>query len=283
MNRSAGRRHPREDMAILPACLHRRATEECLNHRQYGDEQERLWFELEADPVPRMNSFPIRLRQPKMAAPANVTAKAAESLQCRGQNTMDEGAFDMVACVRRVRQRDEAAAREFMDRLYPLILKVVRSHLPQRMAEEDLVQTIFMKVFANLNQFAGQVPVAHWVSRIAVNTCLNALKAEKARPELRWADLSEETQHVVESLAADEPDERAMHGGVARELLHKLLAGLNAADRLVVTLLHLEEKSVAEVRALTGWSAPVVKVRAFRARKKLQKLLSQLETRHERV
>jgi RNA polymerase sigma-70 factor (ECF subfamily) len=192
---------------------------------------------------------------------------------------MDEAGFDMAACVQRIRQRDEDAARVFMDRLYPLVLKLVRAHLPRRMSEEDLVQTVFMKVFVNLGQYQGIVPLEHWVSRIAVNTCLNALKAEKSRPELRWSELSDEAQHAVESLSAEEPDSRSTVGLAARELLQQLMARLRPADRLVITLLHLEEKSVAEVKALTGWSIPTVKVRAFRARKKLQKFLSQLEGR----
>ena len=190
-----------------------------------------------------------------------------------------EDEFDMAACLELVRQRDEDAARVLMDRLYPLVLKVVRSHLPQRTSEEDLVQTIFLKVFTKLDQYQGVVPLEHWVSRIAVNSCLNALKAEKCRPELRWADLSEETQHVVESLAAEDTTVQDCEGPSARELLKKLLAQLSPGDRLVVTLLHLEEKSVAQIQALTGWSATLVKVRAFRARKKLQKLLGQLEKR----
>jgi RNA polymerase sigma-70 factor (ECF subfamily) len=190
---------------------------------------------------------------------------------------MDEAAFEMAACVRRVLDRDEEAARCLMDRLYPLVLKVVRAHLPRRTSEEDLVQTTFMKVFANLGQYAGHVPVEHWVSRIAVNTCLNELKAEKIRPEWRWSDLSEEHQHMLESLAADDPAPGGPRGPAARELLYKLMESLNAADRLVVTLLHLEEKSVAEVQRLTGWSATLVKVRAFRARRKLKRALSQLE------
>jgi RNA polymerase sigma-70 factor (ECF subfamily) len=119
----------------------------------------------------------------------------------------------------------------------------------------------------------------HWVSRIAVNTSLNALKAEKSRPELRWADLSEETQYLFESLASEETDGWETQGMAARDLLRQLMARLNPPDRLVVTLLHLEEKSVAEVRSITGWSAALVKVRAFRARKKLQKFLRQLEER----
>ena len=188
---------------------------------------------------------------------------------------MDEGPIDMAACVERVGQGDEEAARLLMEHLYPLVLKVVRSHRPRRTSEEDLVQTIFMKVFANLAQYAGHVPVNHWVSRIAVNTCLNELKAEKIRPEWRWSDLSEEEQHVVEALAATVADP-PVSSLAARDLVERLLAGLSPADRLVIRLLYLEERSVAEVRELTGWGTAAVKVRAFRARKKLQKLLNKL-------
>jgi RNA polymerase sigma-70 factor (ECF subfamily) len=182
----------------------------------------------------------------------------------------------MATCLARVRQRDEEAARLLMERLHPLVVKLVRAHLPRRTSEEDLVQMVFLKVFANLAQYSGRVPVEHWVSRVAVNTCLNVLKAEKVRPELCWSEMSPEEQHVVESLAAHESDRRPAQTLAARDLLEKLLARLSPEDRLVVHLLHLEERSVAEVQAVTGWSAPGVKVRAFRARKKLQKHLQQL-------
>ena len=134
-----------------------------------------------------------------------------------------------------------------------------------------------MKVFANLNQYSGQVPVEHWVSRIAVNTCLNEIKAQKVRPEWRWADLSEEEQYVVEALSATESEAPATAGNAAKELLHRLLSALAPQDRLVVQLLHLEERSVAEISKITGWNSAVIKVRAFRARKKLKSLLAQLE------
>ncbi len=190
---------------------------------------------------------------------------------------MDEGAFDMADCLEQVRQGDEAAARLFMEQLYPLVLKIVRAHLPRRTSEEDLVQMIFMKVFANIDRYSGRAPVEHWVSRIAVNQCLNELKAEKVRPEWRWSDLSEEEQHVLESLASDREVTSAPDALAARDLLEKLMSGLNPQDRLVIRLLHLEERSVAEVRKMTGWSVPLVKVRAFRARQKLQKMLKQLQ------
>jgi RNA polymerase sigma-70 factor (ECF subfamily) len=190
---------------------------------------------------------------------------------------MGERVADIASCLRRISQGNEDAARELMERLYPLVLKLVRAYLPRRASEEDLVQTVFMKVFANLNQYSGQVPVEHWVSRIAVNTCLNEIKAQKIRPEWRWADLSEEEQYVVEALSAAETDESAIAGESAKELLNRLLSALAPQERLIIRLLHLEEKSVAEIRKLTGWNTAVIKVRAFRARKKLKSILAQLE------
>lgn len=184
--------------------------------------------------------------------------------------------------IERVIDHDEAAASALMDRLYPLVLKVVRAHLPRRLDEDDLTQMVFLKVFKHLGQFEGGVPLEHWVSRIAVNTCLSALKAERSRPELRWADLTEEGQAVVESLAVEGVNPGESDGLAARELVQQLLVQLSPADRLVVTLLHLKEKSVAEVSALTGWTGAGVKVRAFRARKRLQKFLKQLEKQYER-
>ncbi len=193
----------------------------------------------------------------------------------------EERRADLARCVSRARQRDEAAAQTLLDRLFPLVLKIVRSHLPWRTSEEDLVQTVFMKVFTHLDQYEGRVPVEHWVSRIAVNTCLSALKSEKARPELRWADLCEQGQAVVESLVTGAEADGGTQAVAARDLVQELLARLRPADRLVLTLLHLEERSVAEVKALTGWSEALVKVRAFRARRKLRKILSKLEPDHE--
>jgi RNA polymerase sigma-70 factor, ECF subfamily len=172
-----------------------------------------------------------------------------------------------------------------MEHLYPLVLKLVRAHLPRRSSEEDLVQTVFMKVFAKLDQFSGTVPLEHWVSRIAVNTCFNQLQRERVRPELRLADLTEEEEQVVQSLAATPQDLAADSSHASRELVDKLLARLKPEDRLVITLLHLEGKSVEETRQVTGWSATMVKVRAFRARQKLRKHLETLlkQTPYETV
>lgn len=189
---------------------------------------------------------------------------------------MPEAGFDMRACVARAKQRDEAAARELMQQLYPLVLKLVRGHLPKRTAEEDLCQMIFIKIFQNLGQYSGKVPVEHWVSRIAVNTCLNQLQSEKVRPELRWADLSEDEAAVLQNLAEKSEQTSLAESIASREVVDKLLGELNAQDRLVINLMHIEGHSLQEISQLTGWNTAVVKVRAYRARQRLKNVFNQL-------
>src|SRR5437762_5682899 len=154
-----------------------------------------------------------------------------------------EAGLDMVACLERVRQRDEDAARALVRELYPLVMKIVRSHLPRRTDEEDLAQMVFSKIFAHFDQYSGAVPFEHWVSRVAVNTCLNALRAEKCRPELRWADLNEAEAQVMEKVVSTAREPDPVEQLTARELAHKMLQTLSPRDRLILTLLDLEERS----------------------------------------
>jgi RNA polymerase sigma-70 factor (ECF subfamily) len=190
---------------------------------------------------------------------------------------MVEEPFDFAGCLERVRARDQAAARQLVEQLYPQVIRIVRSHLPRRVAEEDLAQDIFLKMFTRLDQYQGAVPFPHWVSRIAVTTCIDQLRAQKRRPEFRWADLPEEQAEVLDNVLTDQRDTAPGDALAARELVNKLLDQLKPEDQMVIRLLDLEQKSLAEISALTGWNQTLVKVRAFRARRKLQKLFQELQ------
>jgi RNA polymerase sigma-70 factor (ECF subfamily) len=185
---------------------------------------------------------------------------------------MPPDALDVPACLERVRARDGDAARVLVEHLYPLVIKIVRAHRPRRVAEEDLAQEIFLKMFNRLEQYRGRegVPFEHWIARLAVTTCLDALRAEKRRPEWRWADLHDSEREWLEFFAGDSAATAPVDPFGAREMVEKLLSLLSPDDRLVITLLDLEERSVAEISQLTGWSQSLVKVRAFRARRKLR-------------
>lgn len=181
------------------------------------------------------------------------------------------------AWLQRIKDDDPEAARELVRELYPLVMRIVRSHLPRRMDAEDLAQIVFVKVFQKIEQYNGGAPFPHWVSRIAVNTCLNEIRAEKARPELRWADLSEEHAEALDRLMETREDSTIDEQSATRELAQKLLESLPPRDRMILTLLDLEGRSMAETAEMTGSAVPVVKIRAFRARRKLRKELERLE------
>jgi len=191
----------------------------------------------------------------------------------------DDEPFDLAGCLARVRQRDQLAARELVEHLYPLVIRIVRARLPRRTPEEDLAQEIFLKMFSRLEQYQGNVPFPHWVSRIAVTTCIDHLRAQQRRPEFRWADLSENEADMLDTVLTNENEASPDDALEAHELVHKLLGQLKPDDRLVIQMLDLEQKTIAEISGLTGWNQSLIKVRAFRARRKLQKLFQELKRR----
>jgi RNA polymerase sigma-70 factor (ECF subfamily) len=132
---------------------------------------------------------------------------------------------------------------------------------------DDICQEIFVKAYQKLKSFRGEAPFEHWVSRIAVHACYDFLR---------------KTRHDRENVSLDGIEIGTRDNVSAREaaeILQWAMTRLSADERLVITLLELEEKSVRETAALTGWSESNVKVRAFRARQALKKIL---ETSHER-
>ncbi len=186
--------------------------------------------------------------------------------------------FDVRDCLQRVRAGDMASAHALIGHLHPLVRRMVRNHLPRRESEEDLMQDVFLKLLQKLNSYVERegIPFEHWVSRLTVRTCLDALRAEKSRPEWRMADLSEGETEWLDYLLnrqAEQPSEYALD---AKAVVTRLLALLSPPDRLVLTLLDLEERSTQEIAQMTGWTRPMVKMRAMRARHKLRLIAREL-------
>jgi RNA polymerase sigma factor (sigma-70 family) len=208
---------------------------------------------------------------------AEVPARALSNREPSRQEAVLPGpGLDDAAWIARIQAGDEDAAQALVQRLYPTIIRSIRCHLPRRTSEADMAQVVFAKVFHKLDQFSGLVPLEHWVSRITINACLSQLKHETVRPEWCLGELSEEEQAVVQQLAASQDELPGESNQDARELLEKLLIQLKPEERLVITLLHLEEKSTKEISALTGWSLSRVKVTAFRTRLKMRKAWNKL-------
>jgi RNA polymerase sigma factor (sigma-70 family) len=184
---------------------------------------------------------------------------------------------EFLLLIERVRASDQLAAKELVERLYPLVIRIVRNHLPRRELEEDLSQEIFLKIFAKLGQFRADMPFEHWVSRLSLNTCIDHLRKQRNRPEYRWSDFSEQQQAVLDNLSENASLPAEPSAEESRELLQRLMTVLKPDERIVVQMLYLEEKSVSEICDLTGWKPSKVKVAAFRARQKLSAAVKRLE------
>jgi RNA polymerase sigma-70 factor, ECF subfamily len=217
----------------------------------------------------RPSSPSIRTRY-SPPAPSLQSGPRLPALDPSPASSLCEQLLDEAALIERVNRGDPGAARSLAENLRPTILKCIRRPLPRWASEEDLVQIVFAKVFGKLRQFSGAVPLQHWVSRIAVNTSLSQLAYESVRPELRMSDLSEEQESVLQNISpAPDASEETAH---AREVLELLLAQLKPEERMIIVLLHLEQRTTREISRMTGLSISSIKVKAFRTRHKMQRL-----------
>src|SRR5262245_53849571 len=175
---------------------------------------------------------------------------------------MTDALFDAAQCVGRVRSGDESAARELVERSDALVAKIVRAYLPRDADRDGCRQETFVRAFAKLDTYRADAPWDHWLSRIAVNACLDALRARRRRCELRWADLGEREAEAVAAAMAT-TDGASPDAVAARETIDKLLEHLEPEDAVIVRMLDVEERSTSEIATLLGRSQTLIKVRAF--------------------
>lgn len=140
---------------------------------------------------------------------------------------------------------------------------------------EDIVQEVWLKAFQKLKGFRGEAPFEHWLMRLAVRTCYDFLRGHQRNRETTFSEISEPESDWLERFVS-QPETAAENADAARQLVERILEQLSPAGRLIITLLEIEERSVKEIAGLTGWSVPLVKVRAFRARAEMRKLLAKM-------
>jgi RNA polymerase sigma-70 factor, ECF subfamily len=170
---------------------------------------------------------------------------------------------------------ETASFEELVTRYSPRVFATARRYARRESEVEDIVQEVWSKAFQKLRTFRGEAPFEHWLMRMAVRTCYDFLRQHQRSRESSFSELSDGESDWLERFAAD-PEPRAENAEAARQLVQRVLEQLSPAARLIITLLEIEERSVKEIAALTGWSVPLVKVRAFRARAEMRKHLTRL-------
>lgn len=168
---------------------------------------------------------------------------------------------------------DETAFEQIFDRYKRLVAAVASRYFQRPEQIDEIIQISFAKVFFELKEFRGKhdFSLASWLRRIATNACLDALRNQKRKPENLLCELSDSENDFLRRGA--QHDKAAEHFHIQRDLAEKLLSRLTAEDRALLQMLDAEEMTVGEVSEATGWSNSKIKIRAFRARRALRKIL----------
>ena len=165
---------------------------------------------------------------------------------------------------------------ELISRHRQHVLKIVSGHVPGDQAA-DVAHDVFVRAYCSLSKFSMQVPFEHWLSRLAVRTCYDFWRMRR-RADVPLSTLTADQAGWLDRALAAESDAQFHEEAGRRESLQVLdwaLAQLSPENRLVLTLVHLENRSVREAADLLGWSLVNVKVRCHRARQKLRTLFLQ--------
>ena len=170
---------------------------------------------------------------------------------------------------------DAASFEPLIEKYSPRVFATARRYARRESEVEDIVQEVWLKAFQKLKSFRGEAPFEHWLMRLAVRTCYDFLRSHQRNRESAFSDLSEPEDDWLERFI-HQPGTVREDSDAARQLVQRVLQHLSPPARLVITLLEIEDRSVKEISKLTGWSVPLVKVRAFRARAEMRKILAKI-------
>lgn len=191
---------------------------------------------------------------------------------------MDQTDAELIAAVLK---GDTASFEPLVQRHSPRVFATVRRYARCESEIEDIAQEIWLKSFQKLATFRGDAPFEHWLMRLAVRTCYDFLRAHRRNREMAFSELADSETDWLDRFAVN-PDDAGENSAAARQLVERVLDQLSPSARMIITLLEIEDRTVKEIAELTGWSVPLVKVRAFRARAEMRKCLAKmLPERHK--
>ena len=188
---------------------------------------------------------------------------------------MDKTDAEVIA---EVLQGDTAQFEHLVTKYLPRVFGTARRYARRESEIEDIVQEVWLKAFQKLRTYRGDAPFEHWLMRLTVRRCYDALRVHQRNREATFTELSDQESDWLERHAGEGPEaaQAGESAEAARALVNRLLDMLSPPARLVITLLEIEGRSVKEISRLTGWSVPLVKVRAFRARAEMRKCVARI-------
>jgi RNA polymerase sigma-70 factor (ECF subfamily) len=180
------------------------------------------------------------------------------------------GTTDDRELVRRAQSGDKEAFEELVRRHQHRVFAVAGGILRRREDVEDIAQQVFVKAYFSLKRFDQRAAFSTWLYKITVNECWDLLRKKKVRPLLYESDLSEEQAQQFSASARLESGEQDVSDRLeAQQRVENLLEGLDERDRMMLVLKEVEGFAIEEIAEILDLNANTVKVRLFRARRRI--------------
>lgn len=187
-------------------------------------------------------------------------------------NEMERSDAERIAAVLK---GDASSFEPLIQKYSPRVFASIRRYARRDSEIEDIAQEVWLKAYNKLSSFRGDAPFEHWLMRLTLRTCYDFLRAHQRNRESNFSELSEPESDWLERFVAA-PQSTSENADAARQLVARILDELSPPARLIITLLEIEDRTIKEIAEITGWSLPLVKVRAFRARAEMKKILTRL-------
>lgn len=163
-----------------------------------------------------------------------------------------------------------------VDRYSNYLSSIAVKHVPYSEVEE-IVQESYIKAYSSLKALQKKGSFKSWMSQIVVRSCYDYWRTKHTKWELSASVLNEQQSSFIQNIlqSDDFSVDELVEKRESKELLNKALQSLSAEDRMIITLVYFEHRSIKETAQLLGWSQVNVKVRSYRVRKKLKKTINQ--------
>ena len=170
--------------------------------------------------------------------------------------------------VERVLKGDTQYFSYFVEKYKDIVFSIAMKVLRNREDAEEMAQESFIKAFKSLHTFKGEAKFSTWLYRITYNNCISEVRKKKIK------FVSADDVQI-----SDEPEEMNLDGIPAENRAKYVKAALEKLpedEYMLILLYYFDDKSVEEIGEITKMTESNVKVKLFRARKKLYAILNDM-------
>ncbi|MGE5448095.1 MAG: RNA polymerase sigma factor [Bacteroidales bacterium] len=160
-------------------------------------------------------------------------------------------------------QQERKSQELLYKKLYGFAMKICVRYAGNQYEASEILNEGFFKAFTNIEKYDPARPFLAWISKIMYNACIDYY-----RSNLKW------TQLVGLEKSEQKPDEPALEHQLDYEDLLSMIQRLPPAYRMVFNLYAVDGFSHEEIAAMTGISASTSRSNLYKARQKLQQMLS---------